>query len=98
MNLVLFILICYGLTSILIWGKIFNAIRPKYSFFHCSQCVGAWVGFLVFFALWFSGIKIIDNIYYGWFFMGCLSGGTSYILDRLFSDDGLSLNVKMKQD
>ena len=95
MSLVLFVLVCYGMTSILTWGKIFDKIRPNYSFFHCSQCVGTWVGFVVFFAFWFGGVKFF-NLYYGWFLMGCLSGGTSYMLDSLFKDNGLQINIETK--
>jgi len=42
MLLLVFILACYGLTNILTYGKIFDKIRPKEHFFHCSMCVGFW--------------------------------------------------------
>jgi cell division protein FtsW (lipid II flippase) len=88
MNLIVFVLACYGLTSILVWGKVFDRIRPKHAFFHCSQCVGFWVGVLIFSLFWISNIKLFPNSYCGWLIFGCISSGTSYILDMLVGDCG----------
>jgi hypothetical protein len=94
MNILLFILICFGITKILTQGAIFNSIRPKHKFFHCPLCVSTWLGFLVFLGFWFSGIKLFPNIYLGTFFFGCISSGTSYILCYIIDDNGLNINLK----
>ena len=54
MNLVWFILCAYGLTQILVYGSIFDKIRPKKTWlngfgelFHCPMCMGFWVGALL---------------------------------------------------
>lgn len=94
MNLILFILICYGLTQILTAGKIFDKIRPKHHYFHCSMCVGMPVGIIVFLLFYFCGLRMFPNIYIGSFLFGCLSSGTSFLLQHLFDEDGMKINIK----
>lgn len=99
MSLISFILICYGLTTILVWGKIFSEIRPNYEFFHCSHCVGFWVGVLIgFITGLFMPIPGPQYWFVNLFLAGCLSAGTSYILDSLFGDEGININIKFKSD
>ena len=79
-----FILACYGMTLILMYGKIFNKIRPKNGFFgdllKCSLCTGFWVGI-------FNSFLI--NVDFNFFICGCISAGTTYILDKIIGDDGI---------
>lgn len=97
MTLLVFVLICYGMTSILVWGKIFDSIRPDWNFFHCSQCVGFWVG--VFVSIFFQ-FPLVGHQYWliNQFLCGCISAGTSYMLDKLFGDDGINININFKSD
>ena len=98
MDLLTFILVAYGMTLILVYGSIFNKIRPKHHFFHCPMCMGFWVGVFLslisphtqLFNFDFSVINII--------LLGCLSSGTSYILSMLFDDYGLKLFTKRGGD
>ena len=85
MDLLSFILACYGMTMILVYGKIFDAIRPSYHFFKCPLCVGFWVGIFVWLFL---------PLQFNWFLAGCISAGTSYLLSRIADDDGLTIKVK----
>ena len=92
MSLLYFILVCYGLTQILVYGSIFNKIRPKHHFFHCPMCIGFWSGVLVFLIspwteLFTFELNIINLLLCGW-----LSSGTSYVFCTLFGDEGI--NVK----
>ena len=84
-----FVLSAYGLTQILVYGKIFDSIRPKYYFFNCPMCVGFWVGVVLLLLSplteLFSYEVNVANI----FLLGGLSSGTSYILCMLVSDGGL---------
>jgi len=96
MFLLYFILICYGLTQILCYGKIFDGIRPTKEFFfglgllfHCSMCMGFHVGAFVYLFSTFSKLFIINFSIVDMFFMACLSSGTSYLLDKLVDDEGL---------
>lgn len=96
MELLFFVLVCYGLTQILVYGSIFDKIRPKYKFFHCSMCVGFWVGLLVFNLIQITkGFQfgVLEHCLYS-FMMGCLSSGTSYALCCVVSDDGINIHKK----
>jgi len=103
MNLLYFILICYGLTQIICYGKIFDGIRPsKESFyglgflFHCSMCMGFHVGYFVYLLSYFSKLFTFEFSFIDVFFMACLSSGTSYILDKIVDDDGLRVKKWVK--
>ena len=85
MQLIIFILACYGMTMILVYGSIFNSVRPKHHFFKCCMCMGFWVGIFN----WF-----IVPTSFNWFTAGCISSGTSYLLSRLVDDDGILIKLK----
>ena len=58
MELITFILCAYGLTQIVVYGKIFNKIRPTKGrageLFRCPMCMGFHVG-------WFLFPKVISS-------------------------------------
>ena len=85
MNLLAFILAAWGMTNILVYGTIFDRVRPRYSFFHCPMCVGFHVGWLLY--LFFDNASMIniDNQYAGCFIFACISSVTSDALIRYFS-------------
>lgn len=90
MELLTFILACYGTTMIAVYSKIFESIRPQHHFFHCTMCTGFWIGIinaLCFFTLPFSP-----------FVAGCISSGTSYFLSRLVDDDGIVIKIKSNKN
>ena len=98
MDLIYFVLCSYGLTQILIYGSIFDKIRPsKESFnnfgklFHCPMCLGFWIGVFLF---GINGRTELFNFEYNFtnaFLLGCLSSGTSYILNMVFGDSGIKI-------
>tara|TARA_R110002020_G_scaffold35134_5_gene106190 strand:+ start:1708 stop:2016 length:309 start_codon:yes stop_codon:yes gene_type:complete len=96
MELIWFILAAYGLTFILVFGSIFNPIRPTAGklgeLFHCPLCTGFWVGVF----LWsLNGATELFNFEYNLinaFICGCVSSGTSYFLSMLLDDFGLKVN------
>lgn len=73
------------MTMILVYGKIFDAIRPSYHFFKCTMCMGFWVGLFNSFML---------KLPFNWFVAGCISAGTSYFISRLVDDDGILIKLK----
>ena len=85
-----FILACYGMTMILVYSKIFNPIRPKSGFlgdlFKCTLCTGFWVGIINWCIMW--------NLPFNIFIAGCMSAGTSYILNSIIDDDGIAIKNK----
>ena len=104
MDLVYFILCSYGLTQILLYGSIFNKVRPSKTWlsgfgklFHCAMCMGFWAGAALallspFCSLWGYELAIINV-----FLLGCLASGTSYILNRLVNDDGVSISLNKNE-
>ena len=101
MELLHFILAAYGMTFIIIHGHIFNKIRPPCKsmggfgrLFHCHLCLGFWVG--VFLCGINRGTQLFtfEPTIINCFILGCVSSGTSYILNTLFCDDGIQIGVK----
>jgi len=92
LGLVYFILCSFGLTSILVYGKIFDRIRPKQCFFHCPACMGFWVGVFLFCVNGYTELFTFDYNLINALLLGWLSSGTSYVLSTLFNDNGLKVN------
>ncbi len=89
MSLIYFILCSYGLTQILVYGHIFDKIRPNKKFFKCSMCMGFWVGVFLYLI---NGYTDLFSFQYNWInplLLGCLSSGTSYVLDKIVGDKGI---------
>jgi len=105
MELIYFILAAYGLTQILIYGSIFNNIRPSKEWlkglgnlFHCPMCMGFWSGVFLFCInrhteLFTFEYKLINAL-----ILGCLTSGTSYLLSVLINDHGLKLFHRSKNE
>lgn len=91
LNLIYFILICHGLTQILVHGKIFDKIRPKHFFFKCSMCVGFWSGVFVYVFSFFTELINFELSFINPILLGCISSGVCYILDKIIDDDGLRI-------
>ena len=91
-ELILWILIAYGLTSIIVWGSIFDNVREwiktKSKFIgdliSCTLCTGTWVGF--FLSICLGGLTSHTfNIHwiFGIFFDGMLTAGAVWALNSL---------------
>ena len=91
MNLLYFVLCCYGLTQILIYGKIFHKIRPKHHFFHCPMCIGFWVGIFLFALNSYTELFTFNYNFINLFLCGFLSSGTSYVLCQVIGDNGFQI-------
>ena len=91
MDLIYFILVSYGMTQILVYGSIFNKIRPDSDFFKCSMCMGFWVGIFLWAINNYTELFIFDYSPVTAFLLGCLSSGTSYVLNMLFGDSGINI-------
>jgi hypothetical protein len=89
MDLIYFILSAYGLTQILVFGKIFNKIRPSYHFFYCPMCVGWWVGIFLWAINQYTELFTFDYSITTAFLLACIGSGTSYVLNMIFGDEGI---------
>ena len=90
-NLILFILMCFGISQLIVDADIFDKIRPNFKLFKCYLCVGFHSGWIIFLLFWFSNIKLFSNIYIGCFLFGCLSSGTSNFLCSIYNDGGIKI-------
>ena len=101
MDLIYFIFAAYGLTQILVYGSIFNKIRPKKywlngfgKLFHCPMCMGFWVGTFLFGINKWTELFTFDYTLANAFILGWLSSGTCYLLGVLVNDFGFKLTFK----
>lgn len=98
MNLLIFILLGYGITNILVFGSIFEFWRtfwdknnPNFfgKLFSCPMCLSTWVGFILSFL--FSMLNVytpmasygLDIMPLNIFLDGCLMSGGVWILHTL---------------
>jgi hypothetical protein len=92
MELLTFILAAYGLTQMIVYGKIFNKIRPVKGrlgeLFKCPMCMGFHVGWLLMLLSPFTELFIFEVSVANFFLLGGVSSGTSYILTMIFGDEG----------
>jgi hypothetical protein len=96
MEFIWFMLSAAGLTQILVYGSIFNKIRPKHEvlggLFHCTMCMGSWVGALLCGISPYTELFTFDQTLANFLICGWLSSGTSYVFGQTFGDEGI--NVK----
>ena len=94
MNLLTFVLVSWGMTQILVYGKILDRIRPTQGWMgellSCPMCTGFWVGVILWGLSFFTTLIIFDYSIVTGFMLGCLSSATSYALCSLISDYGLN--------
>ena len=107
MELLLFVLIAYGLTQILVYSDmpVIKKLRPhKESYkgygkvFHCPMCMGFHVGwFLLLLSPW-TELFMFDVTIINAVLFGCLSSATSYVLNMVFGDEGIKVNHSYKHN
>jgi hypothetical protein len=102
MDLIYFALVAFGLTQILVYGKLFDSIRPPKTtwkgFFHCPMCIGFWVGSFLFGINGYTELFTFDYNLANFFILSWLSSGTTYLLTQFLSDFGFRLEVRKSDD
>ena len=93
MDLLYFILTSFGMTQILIYGKIFNKVRPEHHFFHCPMCMGFHVGWILWSLNTYTELFTFDYSLVTAFALGCVSSAASYVLSMVFGDEGINLKI-----
>jgi len=95
LGLIWFILAAYGLTQILVYGTIFDAVRPTKGklgeLFHCPMCIGFWVGVFLWGINRYTELFTFEYTIINLFILGYVSSGTSYILNMIIGDCGLKI-------
>jgi len=95
-QLLTFILMVYGVTHILVASRILHRIRPPFFLFHCHQCMGFHVGWLVALCSHVGWVDLGIDLSWpmtvpGVVLWGSLGSGTSLILGTLFTDLGIQV-------
>ncbi len=95
MDLLYFILVSCGLTQIIVYGKIFDPIRPREGWFgalfSCSMCTGFWVGIFLWLANTFTTLFNYDYSPFTGLFLGAAASGVSYVFSVLIDDNGFRI-------
>ena len=98
MELIYFVLCSYGLTFILVYGSIFNNIRPTKGklgeLFKCPLCLGFWTGVFLWSINDFTELFSFEYKLVTAFLMGCLSAGSTYFLSMILNDYGIKINLR----
>ena len=96
MDLLWFSLAAYGLTQMLVYGSIFDNIRPTKGsmgkLFRCPMCLGFWVGLFLFGVNYNTELFTFEYTFANLFILGGIASGTSYLFTMLVSDDGLKVD------
>ena len=104
MSLIWFSLISYGLTQILVYGKILDNIRPTEGqlgeLLSCPMCTGFWVGIFLWSISDYSQLITFDDSFITAFLLGCASSASAYVGNMLFGDDGLKIEklIRTKEE
>jgi len=98
MDLLYFILAAHGLTQILVYGTIFNNIRPPTEWlkglgklFHCPMCMGFWSGAFLFGINGFTELFTFEYNFANALILSCISSATCYMLSALINDFGFKI-------
>lgn len=98
-DLAYFILSSYGMTQILVYGKILDKIRPTQGWMgellSCPMCTGFWVGLFLWALNNQTQLFNYDHNLLTGLLLGSLSSGTSYILNMIFGDCGFKIEHKI---
>lgn len=96
MQLIYFSLVCSGLTQILVYGKIFDKVRPTSGWFgqlfSCPMCMGFWSGLFLWAANKYTELFTFDYSPFTGLFLGCLGSIVSYIVAVSFDDHGIRID------
>tara|TARA_B100000927_G_scaffold262348_1_gene233187 strand:+ start:7876 stop:8193 length:318 start_codon:yes stop_codon:yes gene_type:complete len=94
-NFIWFCLISYGLTQILVYGKIFDPIRPESGklgqLLKCPMCTGFWVGLFLWFVKDYTQLFNFDDSFITALLLGCASSAASFLGSMFMSDEGVNL-------
>ncbi len=92
-SLIWFCLISYGLTQILVYGKILDKIRPKQGFFgdllSCAMCTGFWAGAFLWCVSGHTKLFNFDDSYVTGLLLGFAASAAAYVGNMVFGDDGI---------
>ena len=93
-----FTIACVGMTQILVFGKIFNKVRPTKGWFgdlfKCPMCTGFWTGVILWALSPFTELFTFDQSLFSGFVLGCYSSMVCYFASMLVTDYGLQIRIE----
>ena len=99
MTFIWFCLISYGLTQILVYGKIFDPIRSKSGklgqLLECPMCTGFWVGIFLWFVKDYTKLFNFDDSLATPLLLGFAGSAAAYVGNMLFGDSGFRLETTL---
>ena len=101
MTFIWFCLVSYGLTQILVYGKILDPIRPKTGklgqLLECPMCTGFWVGLFLWSVKDYTQLFTFDDSFVTALLLGFASSAAAYIGNMVFGDSGLKIEHLVKE-
>jgi hypothetical protein len=92
---------CIGMTQILVYGKIFEQIRPTRGWmgtlWSCPMCTGFWVGIFLWAVSPLTELFTFDHSLVTAFTLGCYSSIICYFGSMLVGDDGLQVKHNFEE-
>ena len=90
-----FCLAAWGMTQIIVYGSIFDRVRPTKgklgTLFQCTMCVGFWVGLLLYGINYNTELFTFEYSVANLLICGCVSSAVSYALSAVVGDNGIQL-------
>lgn len=94
LNLLILLLASTGMTMIVVFGKIFDGIRPNNPPWNCTLCMGFYCGIIVNFLMYCIGLSLFLNVIIGCTLAGFISSLVSWVVSSLVDDDGIAIKLK----
>ncbi len=95
MTFIWFCLVSYGLTQILVYGKILDPIRPKTGklgqLLECPMCTGFWVGLFLWSVKDYTQLFTFDNSFVTALLLGFAASAAAYVGNTVFGDEGIKM-------
>ena len=101
MTFIWFCLISYGLTQIIVYGKILDPIRPKTGklgqLLSCPMCTGFWVGLFLWSTSHQTELFTFDNSFITAILLGFAGSAAAYVGNVVFDDGGVKIEHLVKE-
>jgi len=99
--MLIYTIACIGMTQILVYGKIFNKIRPNSGWFgdlfKCPMCTGFWTGVFLWAISPLTELFTFDQSLVTAFVLGCYSSIVCYFGSMLVNDYGLNIRHSFEE-
>lgn len=107
MNFIIFLVVCAGITNIVVNSKLFEPIRRFFNSFvqsgvfpiiNCSMCFGFWCGLFIYLLMSYFDPKLIvtNKWYIDMVLFGACASISSYILCNIVNDYGIKIFKEKK--